>query len=107
MSKNIISQPRWKRVEYSKGEIERAGKVVCDSSSTDEERHLAIKIIDNWRAAHAYPLQIFYNHLRRSAHNNDNIIVVQRLKRLDSILQKIERTPEMSLWRMQDLGDAG
>ncbi|MCI8630588.1 MAG: hypothetical protein HFE57_14055 [Firmicutes bacterium] len=36
--------------------------------------------------------------------NNPNAIVVQRLKRLDSIIGKLRRFPQMSFSKMQDLG---
>lgn len=104
MPENIIKQPRWKTFEYTQGEVNRAGKIVCSSTSTPEEKEHAIEVIDNWRATHAYPLQIFYMHLHRISKDKENTIVVQRLKRLDSILKKIERNPKMDLWRMQDLG---
>lgn len=104
MSENIIKQPRWKTCEYTQRQVNDAGKVVCLEEATLEEKEHAVEIIDNWRAAHAYPLQIFYMHLHRITKGTDDVIVVQRLKRLDSILKKIERNPKMNLWRMQDLG---
>lgn len=58
-------------------------------------------ILNNWRAAHAYPLQVICSNLRQK---NPNAIVVQRLKRLESITGKIQRFPEMQLYKMQDLG---
>lgn len=36
--------------------------------------------------------------------NNKNIIVAERLKRLDSITKKLVRESNMNLWTMQDLG---
>lgn len=104
MSENIIKQPRWKTCEYTQRQVNDAGKVVCLEEATLEEKEHAVEIIDNWRAAHAYPLQIFYMHLHRITKGTDDVIVVQRLKRLDSILKKIERNPKMNLWGMQDLG---
>ncbi len=38
------------------------------------------------------------------AKGHEDIIVAERLKRLDSILNKLNREPSMSLWTMQDLG---
>lgn len=99
----IIKQPRFKKVEYSRSKIIKAGKTIKkECSVTDEEN--ALKIIDNWRAAHAFPLQVIYMHLKRMASSNSNIIVAQRLKRLDSIVNKLKREPTMSLWAIQDLG---
>lgn len=52
----------------------------------------------------SFTYNIIYTHLRRFAKNNKDIIVSERLKRLDSILGKLKREPTMSLWTMQDLG---
>nr|WP_279611692.1 hypothetical protein [Ruthenibacterium lactatiformans] len=38
------------------------------------------------------------------AASHSDIIVAERLKRLDSIVNKLKREPSMSLWTMQDLG---
>lgn len=100
----MINQPRWKAVEYSRSQIIRAGKIVKKANATGQEKEEAIKIIDNWRAAHAFPLHVIYIHLRNMAKMQDDIIVAERLKRLDSILNKLNREPTMSLWTMQDLG---
>ena len=88
---NLIKQPRWKTVEYTRSQIVNAGKIIRkNDQSTDEYRH-AIDIVDNWRAAHAFPLHVIYVHLRRMCHNKDNVIVAERLKRLDSIIKKISK----------------
>jgi len=91
----------WETPKYSKLEINKAGSIIADPFSTKEDRDNALIILNNWRAAHAYPLQVICSNLRL---RNPNAIVVQRLKRLESITGKIERFPDMSLWRMQDLG---
>lgn len=103
-SNSMINQSQigqWETPKYSKAEINKAGSIIADPSSTKEERDNALVILNNWRAAHAYPLQVMCSNLRL---RNPNAIVVQRLKRLDSITGKIERFPNMSLYRMQDLG---
>lgn len=101
---NRIKQPRWKKVEYTRSQIIRAGKTIKNQNSTPQEKELALKVIDNWREAHAYPLQVIYVHLKNMAQSNKKIIVAQRLKRLESIIKKLEREPSMSLWTIQDLG---
>ena len=85
----MIKQPRWKKVEYSRNQIIKAGKTI-KKDCTPEEREFALKVIDNWRASHAFPLQIIYMHLKRMALTNQGIVVAQRLKRLDSIVNKSE-----------------
>lgn len=97
-------QPRWKEPEYTKREINQAGEIIRNPDSTDEEIKKARMIIDNWRASHAYPLHVFYMNLRSKAGNRHDIIVAERLKRLDSIIDKLSREHTMELYRMQDLG---
>lgn len=98
---NQNQREKWEVPKYSGSEIKNAGAILANSSSTKEERDKALIILNNWRAAHAYPLQVICSNLRL---RNPNAIVVQRLKRLESITGKIERFPDMSLYRMQDLG---
>lgn len=99
-----IKQPEWEKVEYSRKRIERAGKEIISGSISDEEKKEAVAVIDNWRAAHAYPLHYIYMNLKKYAVDDKNIIVAQRLKRLDSIVDKLKRFSTMNLWKMQDLG---
>lgn len=99
-----IDQPKWAKVEYSKKRIEKAGRDIIKDSLSDEDRKKALDIIDNWRSSHAFPLQVIYMNLKRLSKNDDTIIVAQRLKRLDSIVDKLKRFNTMSLWNMQDLG---
>ena len=92
---------KWEIPNYSKSEINKAGKTIADKNSSKKERQDALKVLNNWRSSHAYPLQVIASNLRSK---NPDSIVVQRLKRLDSITGKIERFPKMDLYRMQDLG---
>lgn len=99
-----ISQPRWKTPEYTKRQINDAGIALRSGAASEEERQKALAIVDNWRAAHAYPLHVFYINLRRRAGSRTDILVAERLKRLDSIVAKLQRESGMKLYRMQDLG---
>lgn len=100
---------RWEILKYSKSQINQAGKTIVSLNSfslrdlniTLEEIDTAFNILGNWRASHAYPLQVICSNLRL---RNPNAIVVQRLKRLESIVDKLKRFPDMNLYRMQDLG---
>lgn len=98
---NQIPQEKWEIPEYSKSEINKAGSTVTNPNIFPEERHAALEVLNNWRSSHAYPLQIISSNLRL---RNPNAIVVQRLKRLESIIGKLERFSDMNLYRMQDLG---
>lgn len=92
---------KWEEPKYTKSEINNAGKIIATPDVSTEDREEALKIMNNWRASHAYPLQVIASNLHI---RNKNDIVVQRLKRLESITGIIERFPDMNLYRMQDLG---
>ena len=94
----FFERPRWKKVEYSRSQIIKAGKIIKKENQTKEQIVTATQVIDNWRAAHAYPLHVIYMHLRRMTSNHTDIVVAERLKRLDSIINKLKREPSMSLW---------
>lgn len=96
-----IQNDKWEIPKYNKKQINNAGKIITTPNCSQEKRNQALEILNNWRASHAYPLQVIASNLRRT---NPNAIVVQRLKRLESITGKIERFPDMNLYRMQDLG---
>lgn len=98
-----VKQPKWKIIEYSRTQIINAGKTIRQADANDDV-HSAVAIIDNWRAAHAFPLHVIYMHLRGMCPNDSNFIVAERLKRLDSIISKLQREKNMNLWTMQDLG---
>ena len=99
-----VEQQKWKLIEYSRSKIIKSGKIIKNINSMPDQIDEATNVIDNWRAAHAFPLHVIYMHLRRMASNNGDIVVAERLKRLDSIINKLRREPFMSLWKMQDLG---
>ena len=101
---SVVARPKWKTVEYSRSQIINAGKLIRKPDATYDELTEAIKIVDNWRAAHAFPLHVIYTHLRRMCKTKKSVIVAERLKRLESITNKLKRESNMNLWTMQDLG---
>lgn len=94
----------WKTSKYGKKRIEKAGRKIASETLTENERAECLEVIDNWRAAHAFPMNTFTINLKKQVSDIEGAIVVQRLKRLDTIVDKLKRFPEMSLYRMQDLG---
>lgn len=98
---NNLQPTTWETPKYSRNQIDKAGKIIADPDSFEQDKKAALEILNNWRASHAYPLQVITNNLRRK---NNDAIVVQRLKRLDSIIGKLKRNPNMNLYGMQDLG---
>lgn len=95
----------WTEPAYSKGEIQRAGLTLIRADATPDERKAALAIVNNWRSAHGFPLNTLTMNLRNRAISVDgDALVAQRIKRLPSIVGKLERFPTMNLARMQDLG---
>ena len=97
---------RYAKPEYLVQEVNKAGlRLVTARDSFDVEDIDAIQIIDNWRAAHAYPAQTFYMALKRHANKvHAKALVAQRIKRLPSIIAKLAREDRMRLSQMQDIG---
>lgn len=92
----------YEEIKYTRTQIKKAGKNYISRIASEEEKNEALKLINNWRSAHSFPLQIIYMHIKKTA--PASAIVAQRLKRLYSITQKLYRFPNMSLTAMQDIG---
>ena len=101
LNTSMNTKDNWEIPGYSGAAISKAGKTIINKNSSLPEIDEAMKILNNWRSAHAYPLQVISDELRLQ---NPTSNVVQRLKRLDSITGKMKRFPKMDLYRMQDLG---
>ncbi len=96
---------KWIEPKYSKERVKKAGKSIIEHPLESLEFREAIPIFHNWRAAHAFPMQIMLDLLRKNAIRIDkNALVVQRLKRVPSIFIKLTRENNMNLSRMEDIG---
>lgn len=94
----------WAKSEYSKNAVLRAGETPINKTATAEEHSHAMDVLSNWRAAHAYPMHALLVTLRNQSISVDKAaVVVQRLKRTPSIVEKLSRFPDMKLHRMQDI----
>lgn len=99
-----------KLLRFSKNQIKKAAKDIRKAIS-GAERKLAIEKIQNFREFHLYPLMLMKNHLARTSKKvNKSIIVARRLKRLPTIIDKLERDSldggtqnSIELTRMQDI----
>ena len=97
--------------EFSRGRVNQAGDLLAhpaveplDFRSSSEMLH-ATRILNNWRAAHLYPINTFQATLRDRLKGIDKgALVGQRLKRTPSILAKLRKSDGMQLARMQDIG---
>jgi len=95
----------WATLDYSKGQVDAAGKLLANGTGTPEEIDTALEVLNNWRAAHSFPLNTIQMGLRKRAQNTyEHALVAQRLKRVPSIVQKLQRFSSMNLSRMQDIG---
>jgi hypothetical protein len=96
---------KWIDPQYSKKKVKRAGESLVSPDSDADQIDQSMEVLSNWRASHAYPMHAILIFLRRKSSKTDSrSIVVQRLKRTPSILNKLKRYPGMKLHRMQDIG---
>lgn len=99
---------QWTKPLYKSGEIDKAGAVLVGRvhpDVADEELEAAYIILDNFRSAHAFPLNTFQMGLRKKSRRVDGeSLVAQRIKRLSSIEAKLIRFPTLRLSQMQDIG---
>lgn len=92
------------KLEYTKGQINRAGYIVANYSENTIEYKDAIKIVEYWRSLHEKPLQYWFEWINFIETKKFDFTSAQRLKRIDSITSKIKRQEKMKLTRMNDLG---
>lgn len=90
--------------QYTKATINRAGSDLANGFLKSDGYKNAIKIVNEWRVIHAYPINTFQATLRRKTREYEDAIIAQRLKRLPTIIDKLKRYPSMDLARMQDIG---
>ena len=98
----------WAHPNYSRGAVDQAGRLLAaDNAPSHHQMSHALDIINNWRSLHSFPLNTFQMNLRnKSSKVSNEWLVAQRLKRVPSICQKLQRFPQMKLSRMQDIGGA-
>lgn len=100
----------WAEPEHDRQQVNTAGAtLIADPVDVGNQYfwkfHEALAIMNNWRAAHSYPLNTFQVNLRRTSRQVDvGALVAQRIKRLASIELKLQRFPTMKLSQMQDIG---
>lgn len=96
-------------LKFSKSKTDRAGELLRHGSGSKEEQAMALEVLSNWRAAHSYPMHVFKKRLKRVSESIDTKAVsAQRLKRVSSIIKKLNRKyasrrPTMKLTQMQDI----
>ena len=96
----------WAEPSYERKDVDAAGRKLAQLQFpvTSLEGLGALTIINNWRSSHSYPLNTFQMTLRRKARQlEQDAVVAQRIKRLDSIHTKLSRQPSMRMTQMQDI----
>ncbi|MCD4673008.1 MAG: RelA/SpoT domain-containing protein [Anaerolineaceae bacterium] len=89
----------------SKKKINKAGQTLTQGNASSIEKSNARELAYRWRACHAYPINTFQSTLRTKLRNYPcGAIVAQRLKRMPTIIDKLQRYPAMQLTTMQDIG---
>ena len=89
----------------SKKQIDRAGEILRGRKVGLDEYVDALDLAQQWRACHAYPINTFQATLRTKLRRLAiQAIVAQRLKRMPTIIDKLNIYSRMKLSRMQDIG---
>ena len=96
----------WTTRTKSLDEIDNAGRTLIRKQSKPSEVEDAIGVINEWRMAHAFPLNTLQMRLRLKVASIDRKkpFVSQRIKRLPAIDSKLRRLKNVCLSDMQDLG---
>jgi len=106
--RGTFPQPmEFERPKYSQQEVDKAGRILASTPPNDSiEQAEAWDILNNWRAAHNWPLHIVSEELRRFTLSVEDInLVPYRIKRFPSILKKLsQRKGKITLSSMQDIG---
>jgi ppGpp synthetase/RelA/SpoT-type nucleotidyltranferase len=107
---------------FSKSADDRAGRNLVQLKKTIQAEDSAVlegveldktlawfRAVEWWRALHSRPLSLVSNGLRyhvgkEAASVDGHVDVTQRLKRVPTIIDKLDREPKMKLTRMGDVG---
>ncbi|MCI9494490.1 RelA/SpoT domain-containing protein [Adlercreutzia mucosicola] len=76
---------------YSKKDVRRAGKAIIDPASSFQERREAEAVVNFWRDCHRLPLQRLLEELNRTIGNSPSFLIAGRIKKLDTIIDKMTR----------------
>ncbi|MEQ7866569.1 RelA/SpoT domain-containing protein [Xanthomonas sp. WHRI 8393] len=86
---------------HTRSAVRRAGERVAQDAGNMEDE----EIVRNWRNSHAFVMTTFRNTLTRYINNQDefSVIFAQRLKRLNTIIDKLKTGRARDLSTMHDL----
>ncbi|MGB3313744.1 MAG: RelA/SpoT domain-containing protein [Albidovulum sp.] len=86
------------RPQFTRSRIRAAGKRIVKGTATPEDN----AVLENFRGSHAYILNTFQANIRNHSRETSRS-VGQRLKRRNTILDKLLREPNMPLSAMHDI----
>jgi ppGpp synthetase/RelA/SpoT-type nucleotidyltranferase len=95
----------WIEPKNDTNQVNTAGRRLVDPDIEGNFYEEALEVLSNYRGAHAFPLNTIQQYLRKVSYIEDkDSLVAQRLKKLSSIVSKLNRFPKMRLSQMQDIG---
>ncbi len=91
--------------DISRSRLDKAGKIIR-LHQEDDEYWAAIELLNRWREQHILPMDYYFDACNDLARKFlfKNTVVAERLKRLPTIIDKLDRFPDMRLSSMQDVG---
>ena len=92
-------------MKYGRHQIDKAGEIIMSAKSSKEYDD-AMQKINEWRTLHLEALDALQNEILPLLKQSNIAISLtsRRLKRITSILYKLDINPEMRLGGMQDIG---
>lgn len=92
-------------MKYSRNQINKAGEIVMSASDKDKYEDALTKISE-WRTLHLAALDALQQEILSLLKVNGvrSVLTSRRLKRITSILYKLDINPDMRLGGMQDIG---
>lgn len=91
--------------KISRHSVDGAGRIIRLHRNDDEYR-AAIETLKRWREQHILPMDSYFDACKDITNNQKykGTVIAERLKRLPTIIDKLDRFPHMRLSDMQDIG---
>ena len=92
-------------MKYGRNQINKAGEIIMSAKDNDEYNK-ALEKINEWRTLHLIALDALQKEIESLLENYKIAVFLtsRRLKRITSIMYKLDINPEMRLGGMQDIG---
>lgn len=92
-------------MQRSRKDVEKAGRLLRANPELSEKPSETLLILSEWRAVHELALKKVMTALRVHVNSHGwDALITGRMKRIRSIVSKLQREPTMSLTQMQDIG---